>query len=70
MEMVRSMLKYLYMLNYFWGEVIYYVTYFLNRIVIRILKDKILYEVFRVKKLNIDYLRNFGCIVYVKIVKF
>lgn len=67
--MIRSMLKYMSMLNWFWGEVIRYLVYFLNRIVIRVFKDKILYELFYFKKLNVSYLRVFGCIGYVKIEK-
>lgn len=59
-EMARSMLKHMHMLNYLWGEAIHHATYFLNWIATRALKDKTPYEAFRAKKLNIDHLRIFG----------
>lgn len=69
MEMARSMLKHMHMLNHLWGEAIHHATYLLNRIATRAQKDKTPYEAFRAKKPNIDHLRIFGCIAYAKIVK-
>lgn len=64
--MIRSILKYMNVLNWLWGEAVRYITYLINRIVIRLFDKKILYGVLRNKKSNIEYFRVFGCVCYVK----
>lgn len=66
MGMIRSILKYMIILNFLWGEVVRYFIYFINRVVTRVL-DKISYYVFKKKKLSVEYIRVFGCLSYVKI---
>lgn len=51
--MIRSIMKYVSILNYLRGEAVRYLIYFINRIVIRKLKEKILYE--SLKKKEIEY---------------
>lgn len=53
----------------FWVEVLFIVVYFLNRRLIKVVKGMILFEVWTGEKLNVEYLRVFGCVVYVYVVK-
>lgn len=68
MEMARSILKHMKLPNYMWGEAIRHVTYILNRVATRSLKEKTPYEMFRNKRPNISHIRVFGCVAYAKIV--
>lgn len=66
MEMIRSILKYMKIFNYLWGEFVRYVIYIIDRVEINVLKSFILYEIFNGWKFNIIYFRMFRCVGYVK----
>ena len=50
-----------------WGEAVRHSTYLINCIATKALENKTLYEGFYVKKPNIEHLRVFWCVGFVKI---
>ena len=69
LEMTRSILKHMNIPNWLWGEAVRHATYLINRVSTRTLEGLVPYECYKGKKPNIDHLRVFGCIGYVKIDK-
>ncbi|XP_013616919.1 PREDICTED: uncharacterized protein LOC106323322 [Brassica oleracea var. oleracea] len=67
LEMTRSILKHMSVLNYMWGEAVRHVTYLINRSATRTLASKTPYEIFKGSKPNISHLRVFGCIGYARV---
>ena len=51
--------------KYFWGEAINTACYILNRVSIRPLISKTLYELYKGTKPNVSHLRSFGCKCFV-----
>lgn len=65
-ELVRSIIAYAVLSNVFWVEVIFIVVYVRNRFFITALKEnEIFYEWWNGRKLDVSYLRVFGCMVYI-----
>ena len=69
LEMTRSILKHMEVPNWLWGEAVRHSTYLINRIATRTLVLKTPYESFKKKRPNIEHLRVFGCVGYVKITR-
>ena len=67
LEMTRSILKHLDVPNWLWGEAVRHATYLINRLATRTLHRQVPYESYKGKKPNVDHLRVFGCICYVKV---
>lgn len=67
LEMTRSILKHKNVPNWLWGKAVRHATYLINRVATRTLKLQVPYESYKGKKPNIDHLRVFGCIGYVKV---
>ncbi|CAA7039007.1 unnamed protein product [Microthlaspi erraticum] len=67
MEMTRSILKYMSLPSFLWGEAVRHSTYLLNRIATRAIKETTPYEAFWRKRPNISHIRVFGCIGYAKV---
>lgn len=65
--MGRSLLKERSMPSYMWGEAIRHAVYLLNRLPTRALSGATPYEARNNEKPQVDYLRIFRCIVYIKI---
>ncbi|KAG6517438.1 hypothetical protein ZIOFF_020830 [Zingiber officinale] len=66
MAMVRSLLKGTHMLTRFWGEVVSYAVYLLNRLPTKPLGEHTLFEAWMGRKSHLAHLRVFGCVAYVK----
>ncbi len=64
-EIVRILLNDIFLLKYFWAEAVNTVCYIMNRVLIRFILKKILYELFNGRKFNIFYLYVFGCKCFV-----
>ena len=62
--MARSMMKEKHISNEYWGDAIAYSVYILNRIPIKIIKDRFPQQVWSGKCSNISHLRIFGCVAY------
>ena len=60
-EMARTMLCENNLLKYFWRKAINTVCYVINRVIIRSLLSKTPYELYKGRKPNVSYLRNFDC---------
>ncbi|WZZ50841.1 hypothetical protein YC2023_050948 [Brassica napus] len=69
LEMTRSILKHMEVPNWLWGEAVRHATYLINRIATRTLVLQTPYESFKKRRPNIEHLRVFGCVGYVKITK-
>lgn len=67
LEMTLSILKHLDVPNWLWGEAVRHATYLINRLATRTLHQQVPYESYKGKKPNVDHLRVFGCICYVKV---
>lgn len=65
--MTRSMLKEKQLPSTLWGEVVRHSVYLLNRVPTRALSGKTPYEAWKNKKPNLEHLRVFGCVAYMKI---
>lgn len=68
-ESVRLMFIDVYLLYKFWVEVLLIVVYLRNWSLMKVVEDKILYEVWLGDRFNVKYLWVFGCIVYVYVFK-
>lgn len=66
LEMTRSILKHLSVPNYLWGEAVRHCTYLINRVTTRSLLGKTPYEAPHERKPNLEHLRVFGCVSYVR----
>lgn len=64
LEMIKLMLYYVYVFVYFWGEVVIIIFYLLDRRILVVDKERILYEIWEKWKLNIENFYVFGCDVY------
>ena len=60
-EMARTMLNENNLPKYFWAEAVNTSCYVLNRVLLRPILKKTLYELWKNKKPNISYLKVFGC---------
>ena len=69
LEMTRSIFKHMNVPNWLWGEAVRHATYLINRVSTRTLEGLVPYESYKGKKPNIDHLRVFGCVGYVKVHK-
>lgn len=65
--MVRSMLRETKMPSWLWGEAVRHAVYLLNRLPTRALSNKTPYEAWNDKKPNLEHIRLFGCLAYMKI---
>ena len=63
--MARTMLCENNLSKYFWGEAINTAYYILNRVSIKPLLSKTLYELYKGRKPNVSHLRSFGCKCFV-----
>jgi len=57
----RTLLNETRLHKYFWANVVHTICYSLNRILIRPILKKTLYELYKGRKLNISHLRVFCC---------
>jgi hypothetical protein len=64
--MARSMLKAKQVPNRFWGEAVLMAVFILNRCFTRSVDDMIPYEAWHGTKLDVWFLRVFGCVGHVK----
>ena len=69
MEVARAMLHDQYLPIHIWVEVARISLYVLNRTSYRVLKNKMLEEVFFSKKPEVNHFRIYGCLVYIHIPK-
>ena len=67
MEMTKSILKAMSVPNYLWREAVRHVTYLINRVPTRALKNQTPYECLRGKKSSIWHIRVFGCLAHAKV---
>lgn len=67
MEMTRSLLKYMNVPNFLWGEAVRHETYLINHVATRTLVSETPYESFKGRRPNVEHLRVFVCISYAKI---
>jgi hypothetical protein len=67
MNMARTLLKEKSLSNIFWAEAVACSVYLLNRSPTTSLKMKVPQEAWSGTKLNVAYLRTFGCITYTHI---
>ena len=65
--MVRSLLKERDMPSYMWGEAIRHVVYLLNRLLTQAVSEAMPYEAWSKENPQVNYLKVFGCIAYMKI---
>lgn len=65
--MVRSLLKTMDLPLYLWGEAVRHSVYILNRLPTRALTEKTPFEVWTGNKPNLDFLKVFGCVSYMKV---
>ena len=59
--MARTMLNEHSLPKYFWAKAINMTCYVMNRVIVRPLLAKTLYEVWNNKKPNVSYFKSFGC---------
>lgn len=64
--MGRSLLKERNLPTYMWGEAVRYAVYLLNRLPTKAVLGETPYEAWSKKKPQVDYLRVFGCVAYMK----
>ncbi|EOY31675.1 Uncharacterized protein TCM_038720 [Theobroma cacao] len=64
-EMARTMLCENNLPRYFWAEAVNTAAYIFNRVSIRAMISKTLYELYKGRKPNISHLRSFGCKCFV-----
>ncbi|KAL8133113.1 hypothetical protein AgCh_008540 [Apium graveolens] len=64
---IRSFLKATNLPSYLWGEAVGHSVYFLNRFPTRALTEKTPYEALTGENPNLEYLKVFGCVSYMKI---
>ncbi|KAD3336326.1 hypothetical protein E3N88_31845 [Mikania micrantha] len=62
----RSIMKAMSMPQSFWGEAVRHTIYVLNRTPTKALKNSTPFEALKGRKLNLKYLRVFGCVAYAK----
>ncbi|XP_071739387.1 uncharacterized protein [Rutidosis leptorrhynchoides] len=67
MSTTRSILKAMDMPQSFWAEAVCHSVYVLNRLPIKILKNQTPYKALKGRRPNIDHVRVFGCVGYVKV---
>lgn len=67
LEMTRSILKAMKVLNYSWGEATRHATYLINRVPTRALHNQNPYECLKGKKPSLSHIRVFGCLAYSKV---
>ena len=60
-EITRTLLNETNLPKYFWADAMNIACYVLNRVLIRPILKKTLYELFKGRKVNISHLRVFGC---------
>lgn len=65
--MTRSFLKEAKLPSYMWGEAVRHSVYILNRLPTQVLSGKTPYEAWTGKKPNLDHIKLFGCVAYMKI---
>jgi transposase InsO family protein len=65
----RNMMKVKNLPSYFWGEAVTAAVYLLNRSPTRSVEGRMPYEAWHGRKPNVEHLRTFGSIVYVKNIK-
>ncbi|KAD7480463.1 hypothetical protein E3N88_03599 [Mikania micrantha] len=65
--MTRSLLKAMSLPQNFWGEGVLHAIYILNRSPTKALNNQTPYEAFKGRKPNIQHIRVFGCVGYVKV---
>src|SRR4030066_737922 len=63
--MARTMIHETKMDKYFWAEAVNTACYVQNRIYIRPILNKTLYELFKGRKPSISYFHQFGCTCYI-----
>ena len=68
MDMARSLLKGRNLPGEFWGEAVRHAVYLLNRLPTKALPDVTPYEAWFDKKPNLEHLKVFGCVAFVKVV--
>jgi hypothetical protein len=64
--MARALLKQRQLPAKFWGEAVTIAVYLLNRAPTTSLDDKTPYEAWHGRKLTVDHLRTFGCVICAK----
>lgn len=69
LNMTRSLLKAMSMPQNYWAEAVRHSIYLLNRIPTKPLTGKTPYEILKGRKPNLQHLRVFGCVAYVKVVQ-
>jgi hypothetical protein len=67
--MARSILKVKALPSFFWGEAIHTVMHLLNRAPTRALDGKTLFKAWYGERPTVHYLRTFGCVMHVKMMK-
>lgn len=65
-EMTRSLLKSMNVPDPMWGEAVRHAVYLLNRIPTKAVRDFTPYEGLKKRKPNMQYLKIFGCLAFVK----
>nr|GEV49336.1 retrovirus-related Pol polyprotein from transposon TNT 1-94 [Tanacetum cinerariifolium] len=68
-EMARSMMKSMEVLDTLWGEVVRQAVYIQNRVPTKTLGDTTPYEGWSGKKPNLEHLRVFGCVAHSKVLR-
>ena len=64
-EGARTLLNETKLPKYFWADVVHTICYTLNRVLIRPILKKTLYELYKGRKPNISQFRVFGCKCFV-----
>jgi len=67
MDMTRSIMKAMHVPNYLWGEAVKHSTNLINRVYTRVLGNTTPYEKLYKRKPNLENVRIFGCLAYVKV---
>lgn len=65
--MIRSFLKTMKLPPFLWGEALRHSIYILNSLPTRALSDQTPYEAWTGVKPNLEYVKVFGCVCYMKI---
>lgn len=66
-SMARSLLKEMHMPSFFWGEAVRHAVYILNRLPTKILTGMTPYKAWSGKTPNLDHIRIFGCLAFMKV---
>ena len=69
MDMARSMLKEKHLPNEYWGEVVGFDVYILNRSSMKSMKERVIEEAWNGKSCHISHLRIFGFVAYAHVPK-